>query len=248
MNDTEQLRQWLRESSYAVAFTGAGVSTDSGLNDFRSKDKGVYNHPNPYGVPTDRILSPEFYNSRPAEFFDFYRTELLDLSVKPNYIHYAMADMEKQGVLKSVITQNGDNLHQFAGSRNVIDFHGNVYDNECPNCKKRFHPTVISECSGIPYCECGGIIRPGIVLFDEIPDMRKVMAAAKEIRRADLLIVAGSSLRVSSAGRMLNNYKGRLVILNLEPTPFDDRADLVINDRLRPVFERLWPMEQPDRA
>lgn len=235
------LRQWLEEAQYAVAFTGAGVSTDSGLNDFRSAS-GVYNQANPYGVPTDRILSPEFYHAHPAEFFEFYRTKLLDLSADPNYIHYAMADMEKKGKLKCIITQNGDNLHQRAGSRNVIDFHGNVYDNTCPNCGKTFHPSVVADCPGIPYCACGGIIRPGILLFGEVPDMNKVMALIKELNKSDLLIVAGSSLKVSSAHKLLKNYKGKMAILNLDPTPYDNRADLVIHEKLRPVFEQLWPL------
>lgn len=235
------LRQWLEHAKYAVAFTGAGVSTDSGLNDFRSAS-GVYNQANPYGVPTDRILSPEFYHAHPAEFFEFYRTKLLDLSADPNYIHYAMADMEKKGKLKCIITQNGDNLHQRAGSRNVIDFHGNVYDNTCPNCGKTFHPSVVADCPGIPYCACGGIIRPGILLFGEVPDMNKVMALIKELNKSDLLIVAGSSLKVSSAHKLLKNYKGKMAILNLDPTPYDNRAGLVIHEKLRPVFEQLWPL------
>lgn len=235
------LKKWLAEAKYAVAFTGAGVSTDSGLSDFRGAS-GVYRRGNRYGVPTDRILSPDFYNKHPAEFFDFYRSTLLDLGADPNYIHYAMADMEAKGALKCIITQNADNLHRRAGSKNVIDFHGNVYDNTCPRCGKRFHPSVVANCEGIPYCECGGIIRPGIVLFDEIPDMFKVMALIKELNRSDLLLVAGSSLKVSSAHRLLKNYKGKMVILNLDPTPYDERADLVINEKLRPVFEELWPM------
>ena len=232
------LKQWLTEAEYAVAFTGAGVSTDSGLNDFRGAN-GVYKQGNTYGVPTDRILSPEFYHERPADFFEFYRSTLLDLSADPNYIHYAMAEMEQQGLLKCIITQNGDNLHQRAGSKYVIDFHGNVYDNTCPNCGKTFHPRVVADCEGIPYCDCGGIIRPGILLFDEIPDMRKVMTLVKELHKSDLLLVAGTSLQVSSAHRLLKNYKGKMVIVNLSPTPYDDRADLVIHEDLRIVFEEL---------
>lgn len=238
----ELLRKWLNEAEYAVAFTGAGVSTDSGLNDFRSADKGVYYQENPYGVPADQILTPEFYSSRPRDFFEFYRTKLLDLSADPNYIHYTLADMERKGKIKAVITQNGDNLHQRAGSQNVIDFHGNVYDNACPDCGKTFPPTVVADCDGVPYCDCGGIIRPGILLFGEVPDMHKVMKLVKELSKADLLIVAGSSLRVSSAHRLLNYYKGKLVILNRDPTPYDEKAALVIHHELRPVFEDLWPM------
>lgn len=235
------LRRWLDEAEHAVAFTGAGVSTDSGLADFRGAS-GVYTTGNSYGVPAERILSPEFYKSRPADFFEFYRSRLLDLSADPNYIHYAMADMEAKGLLKCVITQNADNLHQRAGSRSVIDFHGNVYNNSCPSCGRTFHPSVVADCEGIPYCDCGGMIRPGILLFGEIPDMKKVMELIKELNKADLLIIAGASLRVSSAHRLLKNYRGKMVILNLDPTPYDDRAELVINEKLRPVFEELWPI------
>lgn len=240
-----RLRQWLQEADYAVAFTGAGVSTDSGLNDFRSADKGIYHQETAYGVPAEEILTPRFYRAHPAEFFDFYRTKLLDLRAAPNYIHYAMADMEAQGRLRCVITQNGDALHQRAGSKNVIDFHGNVYENACESCGKRFPPSVVAECSGVPRCSCGGIIRPGIVLFGEVPDMGKVAALVRELHRSDLLLVAGSSLHVSSARRLLNAYQGKLVILNQDPTPYDARADLVIRGRLGPVFEMLWPMERP---
>lgn len=241
--DIQRLRQWLEEAAYPVAFTGAGISTDSGLNDFRSANKGVYDQESTYGVAADRILTPEFYASRPRDFFEFYRTKLLDLSADPNYIHYAMADMERKGRLKAVITQNADNLHQRAGSKHVIDFHGNVYENTCPECGKTFPPTVVADCDGVPYCDCGGIIRPGILLFGEVPDMTKVMALTRELRRADLLLVAGSSLKVSSAHRLLDHYNGRLVILNGDPTPYDDRAALVIRGRLGPLFRELWTVE-----
>ena len=236
------LRRWIEEAEYAVAFTGAGVSTDSGLTDFRGA-AGVYTTGNRYNVPAESILSPDFYHSRPEDFFDFYRTRLLDLSARSNYIHFAMADMEKKGKLRCVITQNADNLHQEAGSQNVIDFHGNVHINHCENCGKSYPAEAVADSSGIPRCDCGGVIRPGILLFGEIPDMKKVMDLTKELRRSDLLIVAGSSLKVSSAHRLLKNYKGRLVILNLDPTPYDERADMVINGYLGPIFRELWPME-----
>lgn len=226
-----------------MAFTGAGVSTDSGLSDFRGAS-GIYTTGNRYGVPAETILSPDFYRSRPEDFFDFYRTRLLDLSARSNYIHFAMADMEKKGRLRCVITQNADNLHQEAGSRRVIDFHGNVHVNHCEVCGKSYPAEAVADCNGVPRCNCGGTIRPGILLFGEIPDMKKVMALTAELRRADLLIVAGSSLKVSSAHRLLKNYKGRMVILNLDPTPYDQRADLVINGYLGPIFRELWPLEK----
>lgn len=236
------LRRWLDGARYAVAFTGAGVSTDSGLADFRGAD-GVYRQDNPYGVPAESILSPEFYESRPAEFFEFYRTKLLDLSARPNYVHFAMADMEKKGVLKCVITQNADNLHQEAGSKRVMDFHGNVHTNVCPDCGRSYPASAVADCDGVPHCVCGGVIRPGILLFGEVPDMGKVMALVKELKEADLLLVAGSSLRVSSAHRLIRNYKGRLVIWNIDPTPYDGRADLVIHEPLMPLFRELWSID-----
>lgn len=240
---TALLRQWLDRAEHAVILTGAGVSTDSGLADFRSRDKGIYNQSNPYGCSTDRILSPEFYNAHPYEFFEFYRTKLLNLAAPPNMVHYAIADMERKGRIAAVLTQNADNLHQRAGSVKVIDFHGNVYDNSCPNCGRKFHPRVVAECDGVPRCQCGGIIRPGIVLFGEIPDMGKIMEAVKQLRLSDLLIVAGSSLQVSSSYKLLKSYKGKMAILNLDPTPFDGRADLVINAGLADIFRLLWPMD-----
>lgn len=237
-----RLRQWLQEADYAVAFTGAGVSTDSGLSDFRSPN-GIYRQENSYGVPAEKILTPAFYESHPLEFFTFYRTKLLDLSARSNYIHFAMADMEKKGLLKCVITQNADNLHQEAGSVQVIDFHGNVHVNICSQCGTHFPAAAVANSNGVPRCSCGGIIRPGILLFGEIPDMTKIMALVKELNRADLVLVAGSSLQVSSAHRLLSRYKGRLVIWNLESTPYDRQADLVIHEPLLPLFQTLWPLE-----
>lgn len=238
------LSKMLREARHTVFFGGAGVSTDSGLADFRSRERGVYNQPNPYGCSTDRILSPEFYNQHPAEFFDFYRTRLLDLSARPNKVHYILADMERRGALAAIITQNADNLHQRAGSKNVIDIHGNVYDNTCPDCGRKFPPEAVAECESIPRCPCGGIIRPGIILFGEVPDMGLVMKAVRQLRLADLLLIGGTSLKVSSASRLLAGFKGNMVIINDESTPFDGRAELVLREKISEVFERLWPIDR----
>ena len=232
----------LAEARYAVFFGGAGVSTDSGLVDFRSQARGLYNRPSEYSASPEEMLTPKFYEEHPEEFFDFYRTKLLNLAAPPNSVHYALAEMEAAGVIKCVVTQNADNLHQRAGSKNVIDIHGNVYINTCPGCGKRFPPEVVADCAGVPRCDvCGGIIRPGILLFGEVPDMKLAMAAIREINRSDLLIAGGTSLKVSSAPRLLDRYKGKLVIVNDEPTPYDARAALVINAPIAEVFSRIWP-------
>ena len=232
----------LAEARYAVFFGGAGVSTDSGLVDFRSQARGLYNRPSEYSASPEEMLTPGFYEEHPEEFFDFYRTKLLNLAAPPNSVHYALAEMESAGLIKCIITQNADDLHQRAGSKNVIDIHGNVYINTCPGCGKRFPPEVVADCAGVPRCDvCGGIIRPGILLFGEVPDMKLAMAAIREINRSDLLIAGGTSLKVSSAPRLLDRYKGKLVIVNDEPTPYDERAALVINAPIAEVFSRIWP-------
>lgn len=231
-------------AEHTVFFGGAGVSTDSGLADFRSRDRGLYHQGNPYGIPTERILSHGFYREHPAEFFEFYRTRLLKLEAPPNQVHFALADMERQGKLAAVITQNADGLHQRAGSRKVIDLHGNVYDNTCEGCGKKHPAERTAACAGIPRCECGGVIRPGIVLFDEVPDPRAVWEAVRQIRQSDLLVIAGTSLRVSSASRLLRCFRGeRLVILNNEETAMDGRADLIIRGPLSGIFQEIWPVE-----
>lgn len=237
-----ELRKMLAEARYAVFFGGAGVSTDSGLVDFRSQARGLYNRPSEYSASPEEMLTPKFYEEHPEEFFDFYRTKLLNLAAPPNSVHYALAEMESAGLIKCIITQNADNLHQRAGSKNVIDIHGNVYINTCPGCGKRFPPEVVADCAGVPRCDvCGGIIRPGILLFGEVPDMKLAMAAIREINRSDLLIAGGTSLKVSSAPRLLDRYRGKLVIVNDEPTPYDERAALVINAPIAEVFSRIWP-------
>lgn len=237
-----ELRKMLAEAGYAVFFGGAGVSTDSGLVDFRSQARGLYNRPSEYSASPEEMLTPRFYEQHPEEFFDFYRTKLLNLAAPPNSVHYALAEMEAAGVIKCVITQNADDLHQRAGSKNVIDIHGNVYINTCPGCGKRFPPEVVADCAGVPRCDvCGGIIRPGILLFGEVPDMKLAMAAIREINRSDLLIAGGTSLKVSSAPRLLDRYRGKLVIVNDEPTPYDERAALVINAPIAEAFSRIWP-------
>lgn len=236
-----QLRQMLNEAKHAVFFGGAGVSTDSGLADFRSQKQGLYNQPSGYGATPEEILTPAYMLSHPAEFFDFYRTKLLNLAAPPNSVHYALAQMESAGLIKCVITQNADNLHQRAGSRKVIDIHGNVYENYCLDCGRRFPPEVVADCPGVPRCDvCGGMIRPGILLFGEIPDMKLTMQAIRELNKCDLLIIGGTSLKVSSAPRLLERFKGCMAIINDEPTPFDSRADVVIRGGIAEAFRLIW--------
>lgn len=237
-----RLREMLFESEHAVFFGGAGVSTDSGLADFRSARGGLYNQPSEYGAPPEEILTEAYMYAHPDKFFDFYRTKLLNLAAPPNSVHYALAQMEAAGIIKCIITQNADNLHQRAGSRHVLDIHGNVYENTCLNCGKHFPPQVVADCDGVPHCdECGGMIRPHIVLFGEIPDMKIIMETVRELNRCDLLLVGGTSLKVSSAPRLLDRFKGKMAIINDEPTPFDERADIVIRSRIAPAFELIWP-------
>lgn len=228
----------IRDADYAVFFGGAGVSTDSGLTDFRSRQTGLYNRPSSYGAPPEEILTPRFMREQPEKFFDFYRRELLDLSAPPNRVHYALAELERLEYIKCVVTQNADCLHQRAGSRRVLDIHGNVYVNYCVDCGQGYPPEKVADCAGVPHCErCGGMVRPGILLFGEVPDMGVIMETVRELNRADLLVIGGSSLKVSSAPRLLDRFRGRLAIINAEPTPFDGRADVLVRGRIGPAFE-----------
>ena len=236
-----KLKKWIDESDNIVFFGGAGVSTDSGLADFRSQKQGLYNQPSGYGVTPEEILTPAYMLSHPAEFFDFYRTKLLNLAAPPNSVHYALAQMESAGLIKCVITQNADNLHQRAGSRKVIDIHGNVYENYCLDCGRRFPPEVVADCPGVPRCDvCGGMIRPGILLFGEIPDMKLTMQAIRELNKCDLLIIGGTSLGVYPAAGLINYYRGRkMVLVNLSETPYDRYADLIIHEKIGQVFSAV---------
>jgi len=235
-----RLRRWLAQSRRTVFFGGAGVSTDSGLADFRSASSGLYRRGPFCGLPPEKILSRDFFLAHPAEFYEYYRTRLLKLEAEPNIVHRTLAAMERAGRLEAVLTQNADGLHQRAGSRRVLDLHGNVYRNSCMACGKAFSAEEVAHGAPVPRCECGGLIRPGIVLFGEVPDMTVVLEAVGELRACELLLVGGTSLQVSSAQKLLNGpRKGRMVILNEEPTPFDAQADMVLRGPLRDVFSRL---------
>lgn len=237
MNDIEKLQKWINESSNIVAFSGAGVSTESGIKDFRSKD-GLYNQK--YKYQPELILSHTFFLNIPQEFFKFYRDKLNVLDKDPNIIHNFLANLEKENKLKVIITQNIDNLHFKAGSKNVIELHGNIMRNYCSLCHKAYDANYIFNSKGVPKCSCGGIIKPDVVLYEESLQESDLNNAVDAIIHADLLLVLGTSLTVYPASGLLNYYQGhKMVIINQDITSFDKRADLVINKSLKEVFAKL---------
>ena len=237
MEQIEILRQWLAESRRIVAFTGAGVSTESGIPDFRSVD-GRYNQK--FDYPPETIISHSFYLRNPEYFFRFYREKMMPLDAQPNITHHTLARWEREGKLTAVVTQNIDGLHQKAGSRNVCELHGSILRNYCTRCRKFYPAEYIKHCDGIPRCDCGGIVKPDVVLYEEGLDNRTVENSVKAIASADMLIVAGTSLTVYPASGLIRYYKGnRLVLINRDETPYDDQADLVIHDSLGKVLAQL---------
>ena len=237
MDQIETLRKWVQESHRIVAFTGAGVSTESGIPDFRSVD-GLYSQKFEY--PPETIISHSFYLERPAYFFRFYREKMMPLDVDPNITHDTLAKWEAEGKLSAVVTQNIDGLHQKAGSKRVYELHGSILRNYCTRCGKFYSAQFVKDCDGIPRCACGGIVKPDVVLYEEGLNDRTVEGALTAISQADLLLVAGTSLTVYPAAGFLRYYNGnRLVLINRDPTPYDDRADLVIHDSLGKVLSRL---------
>ena len=237
MTNTEKLQKMYDESDYVVFFGGAGVSTESGIPDFRSAD-GLYNMH--YSVPPEVILSHSYFMSHPEEFYRFYRDKMLNPDVKPNIAHLKLAEMEQKGKLKAVITQNIDGLHQKAGSKVVYELHGSVLRNYCMNCHKFYDAEYVFNSNGIPRCSCGGIIKPDVVLYEEGLDEETIENSTAAIQKADLLIVAGTSLTVQPASGLINFFRGRnLVLINRDSTPYDNKANLVINDSLGKVFSNL---------
>ena len=237
MDGLETLRAWVEESSNIVAFTGAGVSTESGVKDFRSKD-GLYSQK--FDYPPETIISHSFYLQNPAYFFKFYREKMMPLEVEPNITHYTLAKWEQEGRLRAVVTQNIDGLHQKAGSKRVYELHGSILRNYCTRCGKFYPAEFVKNAPGIPRCDCGGIVKPDVVLYEEGLNQKVVEGALEAICQADLLLVAGTSLTVYPAAGFLRYYAGnRLVLINRDPTPYDDRANLVFHDSLGSVLSKL---------
>lgn len=238
MNDAiNKLKELVKESDNIVFFGGAGVSTESGIPDFRSVD-GLYNQKWKY--PPETILSRSFFLRDPAEYYRFHREKLVIDGVKPNRAHLKLAELEKMGKLKAVITQNIDGLHQDAGSENVLELHGSILRAYCSRCRKIHDADYINHGEGLPLCSCGGIVRPDIVLYEEPLDEDIIARAVHYIRHADVLIIGGTSLNVYPAAGLINYYRGnKLVLVNLSATPYDDRADLVIHEKIGEVFSQI---------
>ena len=233
----DTLKTWVDEAQRIVFFGGAGVSTESGIPDFRSVD-GLYNQKFKY--PPETIISHSFFERRPEEFFEFYKEKMLPLGFEPNVTHKVLARWEREGKLLAVVTQNIDGLHQKAGSQNVLELHGSVLRNYCVRCHKSYSAEYVKNSKGVPLCDCGGIVKPDVVLYEESLDQDVMYRAARAISEADLLIVAGTSLTVWPAAGMIRYYKGRrLVLINRDETPFDNEADLVLHESLGQVFRAL---------
>ena len=237
MSKIDVLKQWIKESSSIVFFGGAGVSTESGIPDFRSVD-GLYSQHFEY--PPETIISHSFFRRDPSYFFRFYREKMLPLGFEPNITHKKLAQWEQEGKLSAVVTQNIDGLHQKAGSKRVYELHGSVLRNYCEKCRKFYPAEFIRDSQDIPRCSCGGIVKPDVVLYEESLDQDTIEKSVMAIRAADLLMVAGTSLTVYPAAGLIQYYRGnRLVLINRDATPFDDEANLVIHDNLGNVFYQL---------
>lgn len=231
----DELRKIVDESDNIVFFGGAGVSTESGIPDFRSVD-GLYNQT--YKYPPETIISHSFYRSNPEEFYRFYKDKMIFADAKPNKAHMKLAELEQQGKLKAVITQNIDGLHQMAGSKNVIELHGSVHRNYCEKCHKFYDLEYIVKSEGVPRCqECGGIVKPDVVLYEEALDDENMSRALDYISQADTLIIGGTSLVVYPAAGLIRYFRGRkLVVINMSPTQSDRNADLLIADKIGDVL------------
>ena len=237
---TEQiakLKELVDGSNNIVFFGGAGVSTESGIPDFRSVD-GLYNQK--YDYPPETILSHTFYRQKTAEFYRFYRDKMLCLDAKPNAAHKKLAEWEKQGKLRAVITQNIDGLHQAAGSKVVLELHGSVQRNYCERCRKFYDAQYMLHSEGAPKCDCGGGIKPDVVLYEEGLDQKTLQDAVRYISEADVLIIGGTSLAVYPAAGLIDYYQGnKLVLINKTPTPRDGAADLVVQGSIGEIFLQI---------
>jgi len=233
----ETLKRWIAESKNIVFFGGAGVSTESGIPDFRSVD-GLYNQKFDYSPET--IISHSFYCRNPEYFFRFYREKMLPIGYEPNVTHRVLARWEQEGRLSAVVTQNIDGLHQKAGSKRVYELHGSVLRNYCTHCGKFHSAEFVRDAAGVPRCSCGGVVKPDVVLYEESLDISTLENSICAIADADLLIVAGTSLTVYPAAGLIDYYRGdRLVLINRDVTPYDSRANLVIHESLGTVFGQL---------
>ena len=237
MDKLETLKQWISESHSIVFFGGAGVSTESGIPDFRSVD-GLYSQKFEY--PPETIISHSFYKRNPGYFFRFYREKMLPLGFEPNITHQKLAQWEEAGRLSAVVTQNIDGLHQKAGSKRVYELHGSVLRNYCTRCGKFYSAEFVKNAPDVPRCDCGGIVKPDVVLYEEGLDEKTLEGAVRAIAGADLLLVAGTSLTVYPAAGLIRYYRGnRLVLINRDETPYDSCANLVLHESLGAVFSRL---------
>lgn len=233
----DTLKTWVSEAKHIVFFGGAGVSTESGIPDFRSVD-GLYHQKFDYSPET--IISHSFFVRKPEYFYNFYREKMLPLGFEPNVTHKVLARWEQEGRLDAVVTQNIDGLHQKAGSKKVFELHGSVLRNYCTRCGKSYSAEFIKHSKGVPLCDCGAIVKPDVVLYEEALDEDCMTGAVNAITRADLLIVAGTSLTVYPAAGLLRYFRGKhLVLINRDETPYDDEADLVLHDSLGDVFKEL---------
>lgn len=237
MDPIEQLASWIDESPRWVFFGGAGVSTESGIPDFRSEN-GLYRQK--FAYPPEVMLSRSFFDAHPREFFDFYREKMIAPGARPNAAHKALAAWEQQGRGVSIVTQNIDGLHQMAGSRRVWELHGSVHRNYCMRCGKEYPLAFIRHSEGVPRCECGGIVKPDVVLYEEGLSERMLHGALQDIAQADLLIVAGTSLTVYPAAGLLQAFSGHhMVVINRTPTPADKKADRLFSQPVGQVLEQV---------
>ena len=234
----KELKEIIEKYDNIVFFGGAGVSTESGIPDFRSVD-GLYHQQ--YDYPPETILSHSFYHSHPEEFYRFYHNKMLFPDARPNAAHLKLAQLEQQGKLRAVITQNIDGLHQAAGSKVVLELHGSVLRNYCEHCHKFYNLQYVMDSGGVPQCEeCGGPIKPDVVLYEEGLDQKTLNAAANYINRADVLIIGGTSLAVYPAAGLIDYFSGdKLVVVNKAPTPRDQHADLLIQGPIGEVFSQI---------
>lgn len=237
MDNIERLKEIIAESDNIVFFGGAGVSTESGIPDFRSVD-GLYNQK--YKYPPEQIISHTYFKHYPEEFFEFYKDKMIFRDAEPNAAHIRLAELEKEGKLKAVITQNIDGLHQKAGSKEVLELHGSIHRNYCERCHKFYDLDYIVHSEGVPKCSCGGIVKPDVVLYEEGLDNTILNKAVKYIHNAEVLIIGGTSLVVYPAAGLIDYFKGKyLVVINKSPTSRDTYADLLIQDSIGKVFSKV---------